>query len=135
MAGRRGEDEEDEEEEEFRAAFRKAMRLAEWQEEQMSEDSHADWFFARQYPFLYARKFRHYFGRHLLEGVVWAYGRFGMHVLVLVAVAVAIVGGFRQAQQCAQMDGAGGGTFTFIGWPAICDAYVLATTGQCDYGG
>ena len=45
------------------------------------------------------------------------------------------MGGFRQAHGCAEMDGAGGGSFTFIGWPAICDAFVFATNGTCEYGG
>ena len=131
-----GSDEHDaEEEEEFRAAFRRAMRLAPHQEDQMSEARHADWFFARQYPFLYARKFRHYFARHLLGGAVWAYGRFGLHIFLIVGVAVCIVGGFRSVHRCSDMNGSGGGAFTFISWPVICDPYVLATTGHCEYGG
>jgi hypothetical protein len=52
----------------------------------MSNDQHADWHFAQQYPFLYARKYRYYFQQHLLEGMVWAYGRFGLHMILLVCV-------------------------------------------------
>ena len=117
---------------ELRTAFRDCMHLTPWQEEHMRETKHADHHFARQYPFLYARKYKVYFRLHFLQGLVWAYGRFGLHICFLVAVSVAIVGGYRSAHLCASMEGSSS-TFSFLAWPRICNNYLLATIGVCQY--
>ena len=114
-------------------AFRDCMHLTELEEEHMSSDKHFDHHFARQYPFLYARKYRFYFRLHIFQGLMWIYGRFGLHIIFLLAVSVGIVARFRSAQKCGHMEGAENHTFAFLEWPQICNNYILMTTGRCEH--
>ncbi len=106
--------------------FHRCMRVGD-NYSHMSSIKHSDLHFARQYPFLYARKYKYFFQEHFFEGFIWAYGSWGVHVLVLTAMALAIVGGFRNAHQCSGSNGA----FTQVKWPGTCDTWALTTTGTC----
>jgi hypothetical protein len=63
-------------------------------------DEWNDVYLAHAYPFLYARKLRYAFANHFWERFLIAYGMWGMHLVVLVVVAIAIVGGYRTVAQC-----------------------------------
>ena len=119
-------------EDSVRNTFLECMHLTARQLDHMSKDKHSDLHFATQYPFLYARKYKLYFKVHIIQGLVWAYGRFGLHIFFLLAASVAIVGGFRSAQQCGDMHGSTG-VFSFLQWPPICNNYLLMTTGSCEF--
>ena len=63
-------------------------------------DEWNDMYLAHAYPFLYARKLRYAFANHLWERFLIFYGMWGMHLLVLIIITIAIVGGYRTTAQC-----------------------------------
>jgi hypothetical protein len=73
--------------------FVRAMRMS-------VTDEWNDFYLAHAYPFLYARKLRYAFANHFWERFLIFYGMWGMHLVVLVIVAIAIVGGYRTVAQC-----------------------------------
>ena len=64
---------------------------------------------------------------HFFEGLIWAYGAWGLHMILLTAASLAIVGGFRSAHGCAGSKGA----FSPQEWPNTCDTWNQTTTGVC----
>jgi hypothetical protein len=82
-----------------------------------------DFYMAKQYPFLYARKFESYFRTHFVEALVHFYSTTGLHFVILAAVSVAIVGGYRTIGQCHRFsrngpDGAS--VWDTQKWPNTC---------------
>jgi hypothetical protein len=68
---------------------------------QMSvSDQWNDMYLAHAYPFLYARKLRYVFASHWWERFLSVYGKFGLHILVLVFLTLVIVGGYRTLAKC-----------------------------------
>ncbi len=68
---------------------------------QMSEtDEWNDVYLAHAYPFLYECKLRYAFASHYWERFLVIYGMYGMHLLVLISIALAIVGGYRALARC-----------------------------------
>jgi hypothetical protein len=63
-------------------------------------DQWNDIYLAHAYPFLYARKLRYAFANHLWERFLVFYGMWGMHLVMLIIIAIAIVGGYRTVAQC-----------------------------------
>ena len=113
-----------------KAAFQWCMHLSDETLKHMDNEKHSDPCFCRQYPFLYARKYRYFFQQHFFEGLVWAYGSRGFHVLMLGAASIALVGGIRRSQQCVGQQG----PFSFYSWPNTCDTWNLTTMGICSGG-
>jgi hypothetical protein len=109
-------------------AFEWCMHLNRDHSKHMDNEKHSDMCFSKQYPFLYARKYRYFFQQHIFEGIIWAYGSVGFHIALLGATSVAIVGGFRAAHQCGGSQGA----FSFYTWPNTCDSWTVTTTGVCN---
>jgi hypothetical protein len=109
-------------------AFEWCMHLNGAHSKHMDNEKHSDMCFSKQYPFLYARKYRYFFQQHIFEGIIWAYGSVGFHIVLLGAASVAIVGGFRSAHQC----GGSNGAFSFYTWPNTCDSWIITTTGICN---
>ena len=107
--------------------FKRCMCLTDENLERMNNERYPDHLFCRYYPFLYARKYRYFFQQHLFEGVVWAYGSRGIHIVLLTAASLALVGGFRHAHGCDGPQGA----FSFSSWPNTCDTWNLTTAGVC----
>jgi hypothetical protein len=63
-------------------------------------DEWNDIYLAHAYPFLYARKLRYAFASHAWERFLIVYGKLGLHLVVLIGISLAIVGGYRSLAQC-----------------------------------
>jgi hypothetical protein len=84
----------------------------------MSTSDHwNDLYLARAYPFLYARKIRYAAKSHAWERFLIAYGGTGVHYVVLFAMSLAIILGYRHLAQCSRF---GGSVFARPEWPNTC---------------
>ncbi len=84
----------------LRSPFVRAMNMSmsvEWN----------DVYLAHAYPFLYARKMRYAFANHAWERFLIFYGMWGMHLIALICITLAIVGGYRSFAHCDRFAPAG----------------------------
>ncbi len=76
-----------------KAPFVRAMRMS-------VTDQWNDIYMAHAYPFLYARKVHYAFSNHWWECFLILYGKLGLHLVVLMALTLIIVGGYRALANC-----------------------------------
>ncbi len=75
---------------------------------QMSVSDHwNDIYLAHAYPFLYAQKLNYAFANHFWERFLLLYGKWALHIIVLIILSVSIVGGYRSLAQCHRFAPAG----------------------------
>ena len=83
----------------------------------------SDFYLAKAYPFLYARKYRYFFLKtHVIESIQIFYGTLGFHFVMIVALALAIVGSYRTNARCDQFKDPESklGIFATQPWPQTC---------------
>ncbi len=85
----------------------------------MSTSEHwNDIYLARAYPFLYARKIQYAVKSHAWERFLMFYGGTGLHYVVLVAMSLTIILGYRHLAQCGRFGN--GSIFAMSEWPKTC---------------
>jgi hypothetical protein len=76
-----------------------------------------DLYLARAYPFLYARKLGYAARSHWWEHFLIFYGGTGVHYIVLIAMSLTIILGYRHLAQCSRF---GDSIFSRAEWPTTC---------------
>jgi hypothetical protein len=86
---------------------------------QMSTSEHwNDIYLAKAYPFLYARKIQYAVKSHAWESFLIFYSGTGLHYIVLIAMSLTIILGYRHLAQCSRFGD--GSVFAKSEWPNTC---------------